>query len=91
MVTSVWTSTSTVRVEDAVLLGADQLLAVQQQERPVSPVRHLEGRCRPLAGAAAGFLQRKPVVVVETGGEELGDLRAFAQLGHGADPTMATQ
>jgi hypothetical protein len=31
-------------IEDAVLLGADQLLAVQQQERPVGPVRHLEER-----------------------------------------------
>src|SRR6267142_63140 len=29
-------------VEDAVLLGVDQLLAVQQQERPVGPVRGLE-------------------------------------------------
>ena len=31
-------------VEDAVLLGADQVLAVQQQVRPVGAVRHLEER-----------------------------------------------
>ena len=110
--------------EDAVLLGADQLLAIQQQERPVGPVRHLEER--DAAGLAhlgdagvGGFaphpalspsgrgwsqvIQREPVGVVEVGGEErddgegavghglagqeggeeLGDLGDFLQLGHG--------
>jgi hypothetical protein len=65
-------------LEDAVLLGADQLLAVQQQERPVGPVRHLEERdASGLAhlgdtGAVAGFLQRQPVGVVEVGGRGAG-------------------
>jgi hypothetical protein len=74
-------------VEDAVLLGADQLLAVQQQERPVGPVRHLEERDAAglahlgNAGAVAGFLQREPVGVVEVGGEERDD--GEGAVGHG--------
>ena len=102
-------------VEDAVLLGADQLLAVQQQKRPVGPVRYLKERDAAGlahlrdAGVVAGFLQREPVGVVKVGGEErddgegavghglagqdggeeLGDLGDFLQLGHGADPPLA--
>ena len=33
--------------QDVLLLGADQLLAVQQQERPVGPVRHFQERDGP--------------------------------------------
>jgi len=76
-------------VEDAVLLGDEQLLAVEQEERAVGLVGHVEGRdgagfaCLGDAGFAphpalspegrGWIVQREPVGVVEVGGEERDD------------------
>jgi hypothetical protein len=66
-------------VEDAVLLGADQLLAVQQEQRAVGAVRDFEeGDGAGVVhlsdpGAVAGFVQCEPDGVVEVGGEQRDD------------------
>ena len=54
-------------VQDTVLLGADQLLAIEQQQRAIACVAHLKrgngGAARGLGhdDVVAGFVQRHPV------------------------------
>jgi hypothetical protein len=71
---SVWTDIPPINSQ-----ATDQLLAVEQQDRPVSAVCHLEEWDAASlaylgdAGTVASFLQREPVGVVEVGGEKRDD------------------
>ena len=63
-------------IEDAVLLGADQLLAVEEEQRLVGRVGDLEIRHRPRlahlrdADALAGLAEREPGGLGEERGED---------------------